>query len=204
MKCLFFGTMFTEISECIDLMFSHYLVACKLWYSETSLTHWPLRYVMVILTHCGQVTTIWWQIWVYIGSGDGLLPDGTKPLPEPMLTYYQLGPLAFMWGHFHEKTRRYQSAKQDWRLHFGNCFRSPRGQWDIEACILKIASRSPRGQWVKLVFFKLNYKDRYLEHLLYNYHQVNAAKPHWWLVNFDSGNSLVPSGNKPLPEPMLA
>ena len=22
------------------------------------------------------------EIWVYIGSGNGLLPDGTKPLPE--------------------------------------------------------------------------------------------------------------------------
>ena len=22
-----------------------------------------------------------------IGSGNGMLPDGTKPLPEPMLTY---------------------------------------------------------------------------------------------------------------------
>ena len=27
--------------------------------------------------------------WVNIGSGNGLLPDGTKPLPEPMLTYHQ-------------------------------------------------------------------------------------------------------------------
>ena len=26
---------------------------------------------------------IWRQIWVNIGSGNGLLPDGTKPLPEP-------------------------------------------------------------------------------------------------------------------------
>ena len=26
---------------------------------------------------------------VNIGSGDGLLPDGTKPLPEPMLIYHQ-------------------------------------------------------------------------------------------------------------------
>ena len=26
------------------------------------------------------------KIWVKIGSGNGLLPDGTKPLPEPMLT----------------------------------------------------------------------------------------------------------------------
>ena len=27
------------------------------------------------------------EIWVTIGLGNGLLPDGTKPLPEPMLTY---------------------------------------------------------------------------------------------------------------------
>ena len=27
------------------------------------------------------------EIWVNIGSGNGLLPDGTKPLTEPMLTY---------------------------------------------------------------------------------------------------------------------
>ena len=29
------------------------------------------------------------EIWVNIGSGNGLVPDGTKPLPEPMLTYHQ-------------------------------------------------------------------------------------------------------------------
>ena len=26
------------------------------------------------------------EIWVNVGLGKGLLPDGTKPLPEPMLT----------------------------------------------------------------------------------------------------------------------
>ena len=26
------------------------------------------------------------EIWVNTGSGNGLLPDSTKPLPEPMLT----------------------------------------------------------------------------------------------------------------------
>ena len=35
------------------------------------------------LIHWGLVA----EIWVTIGSGNGLLPDGTKPLPEPMLTY---------------------------------------------------------------------------------------------------------------------
>ena len=29
------------------------------------------------------------EILVNTGSGNGLLSDGTKPLPEPVLTYYQ-------------------------------------------------------------------------------------------------------------------
>ena len=44
------------------------------------------------LTHCDLVIqssdiTSW--ILVNIGLGNGLLPDGTKPLPEPILIYYQ-------------------------------------------------------------------------------------------------------------------
>ena len=48
-------------------------------------------------THCSPVT----QIWVNIGSGNGLLPYGTKPLPEPMLTYHQRCSLAFTWEQSH-------------------------------------------------------------------------------------------------------
>ena len=44
--------------------------------------------------------------WVNIGSGNGLLPDGTKPLPEPMLTDNQWGIVAFTWGQFHNKYSR--------------------------------------------------------------------------------------------------
>ena len=33
------------------------------------------------------------QILVNIGPGNGLLPDGTKPLPEPMLTYHKYRPV---------------------------------------------------------------------------------------------------------------
>ena len=32
------------------------------------------------------------EISVNIGSGNGLLPDGTKPLPKPMLTDHQWNP----------------------------------------------------------------------------------------------------------------
>ena len=34
-------------------------------------------------------------ILVNIGSGNGLVPDSIKPLPEPMLTYFQIEP----WVH---------------------------------------------------------------------------------------------------------
>ena len=31
---------------------------------------------------------LWKKIWVNISSGNGLLPDSTKPLPEPILNYH--------------------------------------------------------------------------------------------------------------------
>ena len=36
---------------------------------------------------------------VKIGWGNGLVPDGTKPLLEPMFTYHQWGSVALSWGH---------------------------------------------------------------------------------------------------------
>ena len=50
--------------------------------------------------HCGLVTPYGDIILVNNGSGNGLLPDGTKPLPEPMFTYHEYGPVAFIWGQF--------------------------------------------------------------------------------------------------------
>ena len=32
---------------------------------------------------------------------------------------------------------------------------------------------------------------------------MNVTGPHWWIVNIGSGKGLVPSGDKPLPEPVL-
>ena len=44
---------------------------------------------------------IWWL--VNIGSGNGLLPEGTKPLTEPVLTYHQGCSVAFTWKESHKK-----------------------------------------------------------------------------------------------------
>ena len=67
------------------------------------------------LTLCGLVTPYGDIIWVNIGSGNGLLPDGTKPLPEPMLTYHQSGLVAFTQWQFHTKCSIYLSLIQVWK-----------------------------------------------------------------------------------------
>ena len=45
------------------------------------------------------INVSWWrhmatEIWINIASGNVLLPDGTRPLPEPQLTYHQQGLVA--------------------------------------------------------------------------------------------------------------
>ena len=50
---------------------------------------------------------------------------------------------------------------------------------------------------------QMDFSDWWLRHLLWNCPNMNVTELHWWSVNIDSGNGLVSSGNKPLPEPML-
>ena len=67
------------------------------WYTEDApqLTHegevWS---IFCELTHYGLVMPYDLDL-VNISSGNGFLPDSTKPLPQPMLTYNQWGSLAF-------------------------------------------------------------------------------------------------------------
>ena len=50
-------------------------------------------------------------IWVNIGTGNAFLPDGTKPLPAPVLTYHRLGPVTSSLGQFHKKYLSHQSLQ---------------------------------------------------------------------------------------------
>ena len=52
---------------------------------------------------CVYKHVIWWnRTWsILIGSGNGLVPDDTKPLPEPILTSHWWGSVAFTWEQFH-------------------------------------------------------------------------------------------------------
>ena len=56
------------------------------------------------------------EIWVNIGSGNGLLPDGTKPLQESMLTDHQWSPVTFILGWFHKRCLNHQSLKSVWKI----------------------------------------------------------------------------------------
>ena len=56
------------------------------------------------------------QILVNIDPGNGLLPDGTKLLPKPVLTKHQCELMAFTRGQLHGKCWRYVSIIRVWKL----------------------------------------------------------------------------------------
>ena len=60
------------------------------------------------------------QIWVNIGSGNGVLPDCTKPLPDPMLTYHQWGSVAYTREQFHRTCSMVQTVTWIRNVHLQN------------------------------------------------------------------------------------
>ena len=98
------------------------------------------------------LTVIKWRhmvayIWVNTGSGNGLLPDCSMPLPEPMLTYHQWSPVTFIWGQFHKRHHlRNQSIELvENHLHVSwISFKSARGQlgWQFLALLYDKASET--------------------------------------------------------------
>ena len=54
----------------------------------------------------------------HIGSGNGLVSEGTKPLPEPMLSCRQYDPKELISLHFLRKYSLCWSLKQIWKLYF--------------------------------------------------------------------------------------
>ena len=59
------------------------------------------------------------DILVNTGSGNDLLSDGNKPLPEPMSTYHQRDPLAFIPGLMFNLIIKI-STSDIWKVHVWN------------------------------------------------------------------------------------
>ena len=72
-----------------------------------------------MFTCCGPVMPYGDIDLVNIALGTGLLPDGTKPLPEPILTYHEKHSVAFTWELFHIWIK---SMAYLHRLHFSNYY----------------------------------------------------------------------------------
>ena len=51
--------------------------------------------------------------------------------------------------------------------------------------------------------FQAHFSGQWLRYLLCNCPHMNVTVPYIWYINIGSGNGLVLSGNKSLPEPML-
>ena len=67
---------------------------------------WPCDAILTTIT-----------VWVNIGPGNGLLPDGTKPSPESMLTLSSMDSMAFTWQQF---SRQYRKTSNIRRIVVGN------------------------------------------------------------------------------------
>ena len=87
---------------------------------------------IVFLTQHGLMSS-YGDTEVNIGSDNGLLPGGTKPLPKPTLTYRHRCSVAFTWERFHKKS-------QTWSV---MC-----NMITIRFYFTKITITFPRGQWV--------------------------------------------------------
>ena len=78
------------------------------------------------ITHCGPVIPYGDLIWINIASGNGVLSDGTKPLPEAMLTNHQWGLTAW-------------EFENDWMKIIAAY---PRGQWVKHTILLDVDSNA--------------------------------------------------------------
>ena len=86
-------------------------------------------YLLVVTLWCHMAT---WNL-VNVGSGNGLLPDGTKLLLEPALTY----PKSVRFRGIHLRALLWEDLKKH--------MSKPK----LKIAFLKISSRFPKGQWVK-------------------------------------------------------
>ena len=82
-----------------------------------------------ILIRAGNFFSLVLNTVVDVGSGNGLLPEDTKSIPEPMLTNLQWGLVAFTQGQFHWKCSIYLTLIWVRNYWFNIAATPSRGQW---------------------------------------------------------------------------
>ena len=102
---------------------------------------------------------------VKIGPGNGLLPDGNKPLPDPMLTYHQWHPLQnwfisinfystyskwCIWGSFHYHTHNApQKAWKQWLIKSDAVWSWNWYTFSLKVAFFKLVHHTPTQHWLR-------------------------------------------------------
>ena len=102
---------------------SHYLSQC---WPRSMLPNGVTRPQWVKVLSMGLAAQGWPWIWVNINSGNDLLPDSTKPWPEPMLTKHQQSLVDCV--QFYRKWLKDTELVLVWKLLWFTVT-SPSGQW---------------------------------------------------------------------------
>ena len=102
--------IFSSSWKLLGTLHWYYTISCKFYLlvrnlaGELPATDVSWRFACSTLFHCGHRAT-----WVNIGWGNGLLPDGNKLFPGPMLIHHQWSLAAFNWGQIHKRYLGHQT-----------------------------------------------------------------------------------------------
>ena len=153
--------------------------------------------IYFLLTHWGRVKHICLTKLTIIGSDNGLSPGRRQAIIWTNAEILLIG--AFGTNVCEILIKIYTFSLKKIYLKMSSGKRQP-------SCLgLKVLTHLSLGD-VAIILkckFLIHVMDWILGHFQWNYSQVHATELHWWLVNIDSGNGLVSSGNKPWHEPML-
>ena len=118
--------------------------------------HWIIL-LHIVAPWCHMVTCNWINI----------LPDSTKPLPEPILTCHHWGPVTFIWGKFRKRYHGHQnllenflfkisinrSIMDSYKVSLGHIFK----KWPkLQTRSSEITSWDEHGMWFMGVGFVCN------------------------------------------------
>ena len=114
------------------------------------------------------------QIWVNIDSGNGLLPDGTKPLSEPMLTYQS----SKMFSDINLIVISQVLMINQWHEFHDYIFKmtvSPRGRW--------VTHHDVMGSWTGNILCMRPANERWRKSVTSSLiGWAHAQNDHWWIM----------------------
>ena len=139
-------------------------------------------------------------IWVNTGSGNGLLPDSTKPFPDLMVTFHQWGTVVFTWFGipFHQIWKPHHAL-----INLRICYCNGMGKYAlvVSAHCVNLNIYDVRTLMLPWQFYRmLEYQVNDLKHIslillvilcLYVYSRPLEERQVWWLPDIFRDSNRV-------------